>query len=216
MATKTASNGTTAVTLRNRSELQLARTRDKDLDADRIERIDAFTRMGYTPFEIVREFLSDTTLQPYFAHITRHKDLSYAKQIRAVSAQIRTDQKRLRISRIVEITPDTTQEALHEYILREDRIFGQAWRDHQDAVDDSDKLKALDVARVSARNKALALGVNLGAVTRTIEQTRKARFSGSPEELLSLVNRVGTQLRQTEGAAAGLELEERTVIQEAC
>jgi hypothetical protein len=50
---------------------------------------------------------------------------------------------------------------LEEYVAREDLIFNQAWRDHQNAFDYRDKLTALKLAQEAAKNKARAMGVVL-------------------------------------------------------
>ena len=179
----------------------------------RLDTVDSFDRMGYSATQIAREMLTDPASAVHYEDITSRADLSPAEQMGRVVKQINGDLKHLRNQRQLQISPSQVQEALIEYLGREDRIYQQAWMDHGLAPDFDTKIKALGIAQESARNKARALGV--GVDKQTVTRKRSAKIPvdmlESPDKLAELVNLVGEQMQTTDNRR--LELEEEITIE---
>lgn len=179
----------------------------------RLDAIDLYNRMGYSVAQIAQEMLSDAATAIHFADITDRTDTAPQEQMRRVTRRIQGDLKHLHNQRQLEVTPAKAQEALIEYLGREDLIYRQAWMDHGNAPDYDTKIRALQVAQESARNKARALGV--GVDKQTVTRKRKASIPldalENPGQLAELVNMVSSQMQTTDKKV--LELEEEVTIE---
>lgn len=179
----------------------------------RLDTIDSYDRMGYSVAQIVKEMLSDPISAIHFADITDRTDVLPQEQLKRVAKRIQGDLKHLQNQRQLEVTPAKAQEALIEYLGREDLIYRQAWMDHGNAVDYDTKIKALQVAQESARNKARALGV--GVDKQTVTRKRSASIPiealDSPGKLAELVNLVSSQMKTTDEKV--LKLEEEVTVE---
>jgi hypothetical protein len=161
-----------------------------------VDLVDRYDRMGYSTIQIMHELLSDPTTAVVFNEVMGRHDFNAETREIKMLAQIKGIQKNLAYQRRTEVTPESIAEALSEYVAREDRIFQEAWRDHQDAPDYQTKLRALEVAQSSARNKAKALGVGMEQSTKVLKRTARIPVN-SPDEILGLANEVHQQLKQS-------------------
>ncbi|MEK0326323.1 MAG: hypothetical protein QQN63_11535, partial [Nitrosopumilus sp.] len=145
-----------------------------------------------------------------FPNAGGRKDLNRADKFTRIYRRVTTEMENIHKARQVEITPETLVDGILEYIGRTDRIYEEAWRDHQDAEDYDTKIRALTLAQEAAKNKARALGIPVDG--RTVKTTQRVIASAdSPRELADLVNGVQKQIDRT--GKATLELEQTTVIE---
>lgn len=179
----------------------------------RLDTIDSFDRMGYSTTQIAREMLLDPASAIHYEDIISRAELSPTEQMSRVVKQINGDLKHLRNQRQLQISPSQVQDALIEYLGREDRIYQQAWMDHGLAPDYDTKIKALGIAQESARNKARALGVGVDRQTMTRKRSAKIPIDmlESPDKLAELVNAVQGQMDITNNRV--LELKEEVTIE---
>ncbi len=133
--------------------------------SQRRELVDHLWRQGFTASAIARHILRGLSSNeaPYYkALVGEVPNGTEAEQARyLVSAYINSDLGVIKRQHTQFIDASTANDALAEYIAREDRIYTQAWRDHDQAPEARDKIAALNIARASAIAKAKALGVSL-------------------------------------------------------
>lgn len=201
----------TAVAVLDTHGLSPAQAR-KMLATIRRDILDDYWRMGYSIREVALEFLQEESLRVFFRDILDQPELSDMQKLNAVWKQLQKDLTYIKRERRVVVDPEQIEDALAEYVGREDRIYQQAWRDHDISNDVGTKLDALKIAQTSARNKAQALGVIVERGQRA-EVNRKTRtVIGSPEDVANLANKVAQQLAETnQGIVALVEVEEYAV-----
>lgn len=133
------------------------------LNEMRLSLVDEMFRRGATPATIAAYLLADTKSVEHGLELglTGRTDLSHPEKVRELTNIVRRDIGTLRSRLTLPCDPRQRQEALVEYVQREDTIFQEAWRDHNTAFSVKDKITALKLAQQAARNKAQALGVPL-------------------------------------------------------
>jgi hypothetical protein len=136
---------------------------DKSLNELRVFTVDTLWRQGFSATEIAKIWLTDEEclgmgLAGDYAH---RNDLSFPQKVRSLVPVVNNCINTVKARLSIPLDPKERQKALEEYVAREDLIFNQAWRDHQNAFDYRDKLTALKLAQEAAKNKARAMGVIL-------------------------------------------------------
>ena len=136
---------------------------DQAIREQRLAVVDDYLRRGWTIYNIARALVENQPLSKLVEHLLPDVgELTVAQQINRVQYQcvlrdVRTIQKRFRRM----VSASTAENSLHEYLGRLDYLYEQAMRDHTDAFDYKDRVKALSLAKEVARAKALAMGVDL-------------------------------------------------------
>jgi len=124
--------------------------------------IDQLDRQGFTATTIAEYVVKhETDLKELFPGLPDGNVTLSARVHFLTSQYINVDTKYMREWRVHTIDTNDVEAALNEYIAREDRLYAQAWRDHDLATEVRDRIAALVCARESARNKAKALGLML-------------------------------------------------------
>ena len=133
------------------------------LNEMRLSIVDEMFRRGATPATIAVHLLSDPQCVEHGLDLglSTRTDISHPEKIRELSTTVRRDLGTLKSRTTLPSTASARQEALEEYVRREDEIFRQAWRDGATAFSVRDRVMALKLAQQSARNKARAIGVPL-------------------------------------------------------
>ena len=124
--------------------------------------VDQLDRQGFTATTIAEYIIKhEADLKELFPGLPDGNATLSERVHFLVSQYINVDTKYMREWRVHTIDVHDVEAALNEYVAREDRLYAQAWRDHDLAMDVRDKIAALACARESARNKAKALGLML-------------------------------------------------------
>ncbi len=129
----------------------------------RLAVIDSLHRQGCSPMTIAKFLLTDQECldNDYDNGISRNNALTYPQKQHQLLPVIQSALKILSERNTLPVDGHLREEALKEYIYREDGIFESACRYAREAFDYRDKISALKLAQVSAQNKARALGVVL-------------------------------------------------------
>jgi hypothetical protein len=136
---------------------------DQAIREQRLAVVDDYLRRGWTIYNIAKALVTNEPLAKLVAHVFPEAgELTVPQQINRVQYQcvlrdVRAIEKRFRRT----VSATTAEDSLHEYVGRLDYLYEQSMRDHTDAFDYKDRVKALSLAKEVARAKALAMGVDL-------------------------------------------------------